>query len=193
MQQIGRRALLVGALVMVVMVAAACGNDDGAGVRNIGGSGSGSGSASGSASASGSSSGSHVASGTAECHDVGDASSAETEVHVNLDEWSVVPEVESIEAGTIHFEAINIGEEEHELVIVKADSADDLPLDDDESADEEQLPGGAFIGEIEAFPAGEECNGTFDLAPGSYVLFCNLVDGDENHFQLGMRTEFEVE
>jgi hypothetical protein len=45
--------------------------------------------------------------------------------------------------------------------------------------------------------AGDTCNGTFDLEPGDYVLFCNLVHEEEgeieNHFQLGMRTEFTVE
>jgi hypothetical protein len=109
----------------------------------------------------------------------------------------VVPDTDSVEAGSIHFEAINEGEDEHELVVVRADSAGELPLANDDTVDESQLPEGAFIGEVEAFPSGETCNGTFNLAPGKYVLFCNLVHEEEgeieNHFQLGMRTEFSVE
>jgi hypothetical protein len=64
----------------------------------------------------------------------------------------------------------------------------DIPLLEEE---------GEFVGEVEAFPAGGECAGTFDLEPGRYVLFCNLVheeeEGVENHFQEGMATEFVVE
>ena len=187
--------LVLGLVVVLAMVGAACG-DDGSGVRDLGGSASsGSGSGSGSGSASGVASGS--ASGVAACEDVGDESTADTEVHTTLAEWEVTPDVDSVEAGTIHFEAINDGEDERELVVVKGDSAEDLPLADDDTVDEAQLPDGAFIGEIEAFPSGETCNGTFALDPGNYVLFCNLVHDEEgeieNHFQLGMRTEFTVE
>jgi hypothetical protein len=131
------------------------------------------------------------------CEEVGDAASADTEVHTTLREWEIVPDADSVASGAIHFEAINEGEDEHELVVVKADSVDSLPLADDETVDETQLPEGAFIGEVEAFPAGETCDGTFDLAPGNYVLFCNLIHDEEgtieNHFQLGMQTEFTVE
>jgi hypothetical protein len=63
--------------------------------------------------------------------------------------------------------------------------------------DEEALGGGDFIGEVEAFPSGESCEGTFELEPADYVLFCNIVEEEEgeieNHFQLGMATEFTVE
>ena len=186
---------LVVAAAAMVLVLAACGGDDGATVRDLGGSassgsGSGSGSASGSVSASGSASGSEVA----ECVETGSASEAAAEVHVALDEWSVTPEEESAPAGPVLFEAINEGQDAHELVIVQADDAGSLPLNDDGIVDEESLEEGAFIGEIEAFPAGEECKGTFELAAGNYVLFCNIYEAseDENHYANGMVTEFTV-
>ena len=59
---------------------------------------------------------------------------------------------------------------------------------------EDELEEGAFIGEIEAFPAGETCEGTFELPEaGDYILFCNIVetleDGSvESHFEEGMVT-----
>lgn len=188
---------LVFAAAAMVLAMAACGGDDGATVRDLGGSassGSGSGSGSGSASGSVAASGSASASGIAECVETGSASASAAEVHVALDEWSVVPEEESVAAGPVLFEAINEGEDAHELVVVKADDAGSLPLNNDGIVDEASLEEGAFIGEVEAFPAGEECKGTFELTAGNYVLFCNIYEAseDENHYANGMVTEFTV-
>lgn len=190
-------------LVVVALVLGACGSDDGASVRSTGsasgsGSGSGSGSASGTGAASGSGSGTGVATGEADCNEVGAGRLADSELDVVLDEWRVDPEADSVAAGTIEFELSNVGEDEHEFAVTKGASIDDLPLAGDDTVDipllEEQ---GEFVGEVEAFPSGGECAGTFDLEPGRYVLFCNLVheeeDGVENHFQEGMATEFVVE
>jgi hypothetical protein len=175
--------LAIGGLVL-----AACGDDDGADVRNVG---SDEASGSGSASEPGAASRSAVA-----CEPVGDPSTADAVVDVDLDEWSVTPAPDTTPAGSIDFAAANVGAEPHELVIVQADRVGDLPLDDDGAVDESQLPEGAFVGEIEPFPAGETCDGVFDLEAGGYVLFCNIVeeeDGEvENHFRLGMKTTFAV-
>ena len=122
---------------------------------------------------------------------------ADTEVHVELDEWRVTPDVDSVDAGAIEFELTNAGEDEHEFAVTRADSADDLPLAEDDAVDIAALEeDGSFVGEVEAFPAGAECSGVFDLQPGRYVLFCNLIheeeEGVENHFQEGMATELVV-
>jgi hypothetical protein len=84
----------------------------------------------------------------------------------------------------------------HELVVVAAGSADELTVVDGQ-VDEEALPEGAFVGEVEGFPSGETCDGTFDLAAGDYVLFCNIVETEadgtiESHYEEGMVTEFSV-
>jgi hypothetical protein len=109
----------------------------------------------------------------------------------------VTPASDSTSAGAVTFDVANEGEDAHELVVVKANDVASLPLNDQEIVDEEGLPEGAFIGEVEAFPSGESCEGTFDLEPADYVLFCNIVEEEEgeieNHFQLGMSTEFTVE
>jgi hypothetical protein len=191
-----RRA--IGGLALVVMlVAAGCGGDDGASVRSSGtASGTGSGSASGTGAASGSGSGTGVASGTAECTPFGEGRIADTEVDVVLDEWRVSPEETSMETGAVEFELTNVGEDEHELAVTEG-TIDDLPLAEDDTVDIPALEeDGSFVGEVEAFPAGAECTGVFDLEPGRYVLFCNLVheeaEGVENHFQEGMATEIVV-
>jgi uncharacterized cupredoxin-like copper-binding protein len=119
-----------------------------------------------------------------------------TEVAVTLAEWSVTPSPASAPGGTVTFKAGNAGKENHELVVVKAGSPDALPLKDGQ-VDEDALPPGAFVGEVEAFPPGETCPGTFDLTPGSYVLFCNIVEKEpdgtlESHYQQGMRSAFTV-
>jgi hypothetical protein len=74
---------------------------------------------------------------------------------------------------------------------------DALPLDDDGALDEAGLPDGALIGEIEPFPAGESCDGVFDLPAAEYVLVCNIteVESDgtvESHLEQGMLTTFTV-
>lgn len=190
---------IVGSLVLALTVLPACA-DDGASVRSSGtASGSGSGSASGTGAHSGSASGTgtHSGSGVAGCAPVGAGRLADAEVHVELDEWRVSPDTDGVAAGTIEFEITNAGEDEHELAITRGRSADALPLDDDETVEIPALEDqGLFVGEVEAFPPGEECTGTFDLEPGRYVLFCNLIheeeEGVENHFQEGMATEFVV-
>lgn len=182
-------------LVAVVLFAGACGEDDGASVRS---SGSASGSASGSGTGSGSGSGTGVAGGLATCNEVGAGRLEDAEVHVELDEWRVSPDRASVDAGTILFELTNAGKDEHEFAVTRGDSIEDLPLAEDETVDIPFLvERGDFVGEVEAFPSGTDCSGAFDLDPGRYVLFCNLVheeqEGVENHFQEGMATELTVE
>jgi hypothetical protein len=179
----------------VALVLAGCGSDDGAGVRTVegGGSGSGSGSGTGSGSASGTGSGSQAVA----CKPVGDAGKADSRIAVDLAEWSVLPARPAASAGTITLEARNRGSEPHELVVVRADDPAALPTAADGTVDEQQLPAGALIGEVEAFPAKQTCAGTFELPAGRYALFCNLLETEadgtrQNHYANGMRTGFEV-
>ncbi|HVL63814.1 MAG TPA: hypothetical protein VM573_01450 [Actinomycetota bacterium] len=185
----------------LLLLATACGADDGADVRATGtssGSASGSGThAHGSGSASGSATGHASGTAVAECAPVGGALEPEatTEVAVRLGEWHVTPDRDSVKAGVVTFALENEGEDVHEFAVVRGKSADDLPLADDGTVDLESM-GDDFLGEVEAFPAGESCSGTFELPKGDYVLLCNLLheeDGEvENHFELGMHTEFTV-
>jgi hypothetical protein len=118
-----------------------------------------------------------------------------TEVAVTLAEWSVIPSPATAPAGTVTFRARNDGKEPHELVVVKGDRPDGLPVKDG-AAEEDALPPGAFIGEVEEFLPGRTCPGTFQLSAGPYVLFCNIVERPggavESHYQQGMRSAFTV-
>ncbi len=213
----GRRRACLGALCVLcvgVLGLAACGDDDGGDVRDSacsdtpasGGSASG-GSASGGSASGGSASGgsasqdceaSAAASGStteAACETVGDPHSADTTVAVTLDEFSVAPEVPNAPAGTIAFETTNEGDEPHELVVARG-RPDDIRLVD--GAPDEDALGDDLIGEIEKYPAGESCSGAFELAAGDYVLFCALVETEEDgtvesHFAKGMVTTFSVD
>jgi hypothetical protein len=184
-------ALVAGALALG---AAACGDDDGSDVRETGtGSGSGSGTGSGTGTGTGS------ATGTAagECIPVGDLTTADTRVDVTLSEWAIDLASDTAPAGGVGFVAQNDGEEPHEIVVVEGVEPNDLPLDDDGALVEDELPDGALIGEIEAFPAGTSCSGVFDLAPGEYTLVCNIVEEEEGgeheaHLEEGMVTTFTV-
>jgi len=183
--RIGRR--LAGLALGLVLLLAGCGSDDGTGVRN-----------GQSASASGGASGSGTASGeAAACKPVGDAATSDATIAVELKEWSVLPARADVPAGTVTFDANNTGADAHELVVVRADDPATLPLGADGTVDEEKLPKGAFVGEIEPFPAKQRCTGTFQLTPGRYALFCNILETEadgtkQNHYANGMRARFEV-
>lgn len=116
---------------------------------------------------------------------------------VDLREWSVLPEAEQADEGTLTFLATNAGVEPHELVVVEAESAEELPTTDSGAFDEDAWGEDKIVGEIEEFPSGEDCSGTFHLEAGSYVLLCNIVEEEddgtfESHYWLGMHTSFEV-
>jgi len=180
--------------IALLLLLAGCGSDDGTGVRTLdSGTPSGSGTGGGAGSGSGTASGSEAVT----CKPVGDAGAADTKVAVELSEWKVAPGQASVKPGRITFEAANVGVDAHELVVVRADDPATLPQAVDGTVDEGRLPAGALVGEIEAFPAKQRCQGTFALTAGRYALFCNILETEadgtkENHYANGMRTGFEV-
>jgi hypothetical protein len=188
---------LVG-MAVCALALGACSDDDGGDVRTVGddgtGSASGSGSGSGSGTGSGSASGSAVA---AECEPVGDEATATATVNVELTEFEVTADPATVAPGVVHFAIANVGAEPHELVVVRADDPATLPTDENGGVDEAALPEGAFIGEVEGFPGGETCDGTFELPAGEFALFCTITEEEEdgtieNHYAEGMYTGFTV-
>jgi hypothetical protein len=181
----------IAVLATIAFMTAACGGDDGTAVRESGDTGG-----SASASASGSASGSSSASGstTDECKiEDGVTGDATSEVHAELDEFTIKLAETSVKGGKVKFEAENAGKEKHELVIIRTDDVTKLPVDKDGAAEE----GDALIGEIEPFASGTECAGTFELAAGKYAIICNIVEEEENgemesHFAEGMHTALTV-
>lgn len=112
---------------------------------------------------------------------------------VELSEYAVSVTPASVDSGETTFSVENTGGATHEFVVVSTDLADpDLPTSDDGSVDEEGS-GIEAVDEIEDITAGSSEELTVDLDPGSYVLFCNVVDGSLVHYQEGMHTSFTVE
>jgi len=126
------------------------------------------------------------------------APSGSTSVSVGLQEFAIAPSVASVPAGTLKFVAKNSGPDDiHEMVVLRTDlDPAALPVDKDGKADEE-ADGITSIGETGDVAVGETKEASFDLAPGKYVLICNIVqtepDGSiEAHYKVGMRTAFTV-
>jgi hypothetical protein len=174
-------------ILILLLLAAGCGSDDGVGVRQVDGTQA-------SASAAGSATGSPSASQVA-CKPVGTPSADASKVEVELTEWAVRPATSTINAGQVTFQARNTGADPHELVIVRGDNPTSLPLAADQTVDEAKLPKGAFIGEIEAFPAKQTCTGTFTLSPAA--MCCSATSWSRRPawrkpLQKGMRTTVTV-
>jgi plastocyanin len=193
-----RKPIITGVLFLTVAAGllAACGDDDGAGVRDCGSSASGGSASAGSGSASGASgsgaSGSgaceeegevtgDAASGPAECSPVGEdlAGDADSSVDIQLLDYAFAPTEVEVDAGVVTFHAENAGDENHELAVLPGGG--DVPFTDDGVPDEDALAeAGAF--ELEAFPPGTTCDATFELEPGDYTLFCIVTAEDgETH------------
>jgi len=126
------------------------------------------------------------------------APSQVTTVSVALQEFAIVPSVASAPAGKVTFVAKNTGPDDvHEMVVLRTDlDPAALPVDNDGKADEEG-DGIMSIGETGDVAVGATKDVAFDLAPGKYVLICNIVqtepDGSkEAHYKVGMRTAFTV-
>ena len=119
------------------------------------------------------------------------------EVNVVVSEFTVEPDPESVGAGEVTFVVDNQGGDTHEFLVVDADSADDLPVDDDGAFDEETFGEDNVLDEVEDIESGDTAELTLDLEAGDYVLLCNVVeeeDGEaESHFAEGMHANFTVE
>jgi uncharacterized cupredoxin-like copper-binding protein len=106
------------------------------------------------------------------------------ELTIKMGDYSFTPSAVTTQAGKVTISAPNDGQVEHELVLLKTDQNPvGLPLNGDE-VDEEGLEakGVENAGEIEEVNPGATKSGTFKLAPGKYVMICNLP----GHFQRGM-------
>jgi len=170
-------------VLSLALLVAACGVDD-----DDAASGSASASASGSGSGSASASGSVAAGGEACVVVDGSTEEATGELHVALDEYAIEVAEPAVDAGVVTIEAANDGELSHEVVVLAA-SPDEIEIGEDGAPVEV-----GFVGEIEAFAAGGECEGAFSLSPGTYTLLCAIVEeSGESHFAEGMVTELTVE
>ncbi len=109
-------------------------------------------------------------------------------VEVALKDFTVEPRQASVPAGEVTFNVENQGPTGHMFVVFRTDLPEDaLPLTG--SQVQEDGEGVTLLGRIDSFPAGRTETLTHTLAPGRYVLICNIP----GHYQLGMRVQFSVE
>jgi uncharacterized cupredoxin-like copper-binding protein len=113
---------------------------------------------------------------------------------VNAELWNkpdgsqgITLSTDRVKPGVILFKVKNIStDEDHELLLAKADSMAALPLEaDGVRIDEDKLSGLKELGDIHP---GKTRSTTVPLTAGKYVLFCN----EAGHFKAGMATTFTV-
>ena len=105
-------------------------------------------------------------------------------VGVSLKEFAVTPTVTVAHAGPVAFAARNLGKAKHELVVLRTDRQPAaLPIANGQAREVGK------IGEIEQFAPGGIEAASFRLAPGHYVLLCNVP----GHYQRGMHVGLTVQ
>ena len=112
-------------------------------------------------------------------------------VAVTLDQWSIVPAATTLPAGSVTFTVTNIGDREHEFVVLQTDTpAADLVVGsfEGESGRVDEDTAGTNVGETGDLAAGTTGTVTISLQPGHYVFVCNLP----GHYTSGMHTDFTV-
>lgn len=102
---------------------------------------------------------------------------------VTLDEFSVNASPKSISAGKVKFSVKNAGSDEHELVVLRTNTA----------ASKLKVSGGRArtsgeVAAIKDIAGGRSKSRTVTLKKGHYVLICNLP----GHYQQGMRADLTV-
>jgi uncharacterized cupredoxin-like copper-binding protein len=116
----------------------------------------------------------------------GSGASTERSVAVDLnDEWQVLPSAESVPAGTVTFVAKNVGQQPHQLTVIRTEHGpNDLPAE----GGTVPLFGDTWdtLGNVVDLNPGQSLPLTLDLEAGSYLLICNVP----GHYQLGMTATF---
>lgn len=107
-------------------------------------------------------------------------------VLIEFDEFNFVTATTRYKAGTINFLVTNSSDTPHEFGITRGNSYEELPQKADGSIDEDAL-GDDLLGKTPVVdkilsPTREI---SFDLTPGNYVFFCNLVVGPVSHAARG--------
>jgi uncharacterized cupredoxin-like copper-binding protein len=113
-------------------------------------------------------------------------------VDVTLKDFSIAPEETTLDAGKVTFKVHNEGSFVHELVVTQGSNAGALPTKSSGEVNEDDIPEAKHVGEVEDIDPGASKEVALDLAAGSYVLFCNRVDGTTSHFAKGMHTVVTV-
>jgi uncharacterized cupredoxin-like copper-binding protein len=112
-----------------------------------------------------------------------------TPVNVRLEDFEVRRDASVVPAGTVSFRILNQGPTTHEFIVVRTDRAPDrLPLQSDGLTVNEDAPGIDLLDEVDGLDIDDRQTLVLRLAPGNYVLYCNL----EGHYLGGMHASLAV-
>lgn len=112
-----------------------------------------------------------------------------TPLNVLLEDFKVREDVAVVPAGTVSFRIRNQGPTTHELNVIRTDRAPDkLPLQRDGLTVDQDARGIDHLDEVEGLDIDDRRTLVLDLAPGNYVLYCNL----EGHYLGGMHAALTV-
>jgi len=107
-------------------------------------------------------------------------------VTATLKDFTITLDRPTISAGSVTISAKNNGAMPHRLVVIKTDVAfDKLPIDQTTLMASEV----GKVAEILSVAVGQTATVTVTLAPGRYVVICNLPE----HYELGMRAPLTVQ
>jgi len=108
---------------------------------------------------------------------------------VRFEDFKVRQDAADVPAGAVRFRILNQGPTSHELIVVRTDRApDELPLQRDGLTVNEEGPGIDLLDEVEGLDIDDRQTLVLHLAPGRYVLYCNL----EGHYLGGMYAALTV-
>ncbi len=111
---------------------------------------------------------------------------SDVQVVVEMKDYSITATPATIRAGTVKFGIRNAGAMEHQFELIRTDlAADKLPID----ATTATARTDGLVKQVKGIAVGRVVTVSADLAPGHYVIICNVA----GHYQLGMRTDFTVE
>ena len=111
---------------------------------------------------------------------------AGSQLIVEMTDYKVTANVPSVKAGSTKIGVRNLASQMHSFEVLKTDLPHDkLPIDGVTAKAKED----GKVGGIESIAPGGSASVTLDLAPGKYVLICNVA----GHYQLGMHISFTVD
>lgn len=118
------------------------------------------------------------------CAGTAEAIPADVDVAVHMKDYRIELSVLTVKPGTVKFGIKNEGGMEHSFEMLRTDLPfDKLPTTADAKAKEDGL-----VKQVKSLGVGKVSVVTADLAPGSYVIICNVA----GHYQLGMRVALTV-
>jgi uncharacterized cupredoxin-like copper-binding protein len=112
-----------------------------------------------------------------------------TPVKVLLEDFKVRTDAAIVPAGTVSFRLLGQGPTTHEFIVVRTDRPPDkLPLQRDGLTVNEEAPGFELVDEANGLDIDDRQTLDLRLAPGHYVMYCNL----EGHYLGGMYAALTV-